>query len=147
MNNSINLISTLFSLRGSVHFTHLTACDWAEHEILGELYEQLNEDLDRVAELYLSYNKDIDIKAVALTKLTPELLARERDMLHSFAKNILVNSLDKEDLKTSIYDTVEHLSKAVYLWRMQKGKYMTNGKDKDGEIKKRGLSDLKGKSK
>lgn len=120
---AVDIIQTLFSLRDSSHLTHLKAKDYSTHLIFGELYDSLSEDIDRVAELWLSYNQDISLTAVGVNYLSTEDVARYRDMIHTYVNTVVKHKLDKEDLKTALFDTVEHISKAVYLLGLQDGKY------------------------
>lgn len=49
------LINRVFSTRDAVHLTHWTTKSYAEHQALGEFYEEVIDRLDTLVEAYMGY--------------------------------------------------------------------------------------------
>lgn len=102
------LVNTLFSLRSSVHFTHLTSNGFIEHEILGELYEALNETIDKAIELDFSYTEYPQIAEAITKRVSVSTLKNYRNRL-----SVIIE--DKPDeVKHAVIDVLENISMAIY---------------------------------
>lgn len=52
-------ISDLAALAGNAHIAHLNADTWDEHKVLDDLYKQLPEHTDAIAESFLGIHTDV----------------------------------------------------------------------------------------
>ena len=127
------VVNELFRARDIVHLEHLYSEKWGEHVILDDLYTQLLDSADTIAELLLSRKK---------VKFTIDRVDDVPDIVH-YLKHTLVPILDSgkesaddhgfNDISAELDVAKVNVQKAIY-----KLKRLTDSHKKHGKEKKEG---------
>jgi DNA-binding ferritin-like protein len=95
------LISRVFTTRNLVHFAHLTTNSYAQHEALGDLYEDIVSNVDELAEVYVGeFGKLADLETCA-AKMPQDIIAKikeDADWIKANRSSIAKNSTVVENL-------------------------------------------------
>lgn len=90
------IIETLFQFRTNTHKRHLLTRSFSAHMAFGELYDSLNDSVDRVAEIWMATNPDLKLDQNATSNLPRynsdlDFIEGFQKFIHSVVSNLGAN--------------------------------------------------------
>jgi len=110
----VELIGKAFTTRNLLHFAHWNTKSYASHMALGDLYDQIIEDIDEIVEVYQGkYSLIDDLKCEAAT-LPEEIIGRVKEEAAWVEANRTKISGGDTSIENLLDTLVGHYHKTIY---------------------------------